>query len=324
MEKYLDKCLSSLVLDNQILMNQLEVIIVIDGANDRSSEIAHKYQERYPESIIVIDKENGNYGSCVNRGIHESSGKYFKVLDADDWFVSQNLSSYVGNLNEIDADLVLTDFADVTEEGEILKIKKYSDQGLEPHSVITIDKLMQMQPVFYGQMHGFTYRTDLLKGMKYHQLEGVSYTDSEYVIVPFTQVDTVFYVPVVLYQYLRGREGQTMTTIMNKSVNQLMSVLLDVFEYLERIQYDKKLYEVYLENQLSIILLQVYYSGIYLQSYENDLLREFDEQFVKFPKFYNLCNRFTLWKIKYVKLWRIQRRITFFQNVFLKFVKIIG
>ena len=86
MEKYLDRCLTSLIVTNNDLLERLEVIVVIDGAKDRSSEIAHSYQIRYPQTFIVIDKENGNYGSCVNRGVAEATGKYIKILDADDWF----------------------------------------------------------------------------------------------------------------------------------------------------------------------------------------------------------------------------------------------
>ena len=41
MEKYLDKCLTSLVIEDRELMKQLEILVVIDGSKDRSSEIAH-------------------------------------------------------------------------------------------------------------------------------------------------------------------------------------------------------------------------------------------------------------------------------------------
>ena len=83
MEKYLNKCLDSLIVEN---MNLLEVLIINDGSKDNSSNIAHVYENKYPNTFRVIDKENGNYGSCINRGIKEAKGKYIKVLDADDSF----------------------------------------------------------------------------------------------------------------------------------------------------------------------------------------------------------------------------------------------
>ena len=68
MEQYLDRCLTSLIIDDD-KMALLEVLVVNDGSKDRSSEIAHSYEARYPDTFRVIDKENGNYGSCINRMI---------------------------------------------------------------------------------------------------------------------------------------------------------------------------------------------------------------------------------------------------------------
>ena len=56
----------------------------------------------------MIDKENGNYGSCVNRGLAEAAGKYIKVLDADDWFETENLPEFISFLDQRDTDLVIS------------------------------------------------------------------------------------------------------------------------------------------------------------------------------------------------------------------------
>lgn len=98
MEKLLDRCLSSLVVKDNSLFQQVEVLVVIDGSKDRSSEIAHRYQERYPTVFRVIDKENGNYGSCVNRGLKEATGKYIKILDADDYFNTEAFTQYLATI----------------------------------------------------------------------------------------------------------------------------------------------------------------------------------------------------------------------------------
>lgn len=39
MEKLLDRCLSSLVVKDNSLFQQVEVLVVIDGSKDRSSEL---------------------------------------------------------------------------------------------------------------------------------------------------------------------------------------------------------------------------------------------------------------------------------------------
>ena len=64
MEAYIGKCLDSLLIPE---FDAVEVLVVNDGSKDRSSEIAHSYADRYPGSIRVIDKPNGNSGSMTSQ-----------------------------------------------------------------------------------------------------------------------------------------------------------------------------------------------------------------------------------------------------------------
>ena len=66
-------------------VNDVELIIVNDGSKDNTLEIARDFEKKYPNTIRVIDKENGGHGSAINVGIEAASGKYFKIIDADDW-----------------------------------------------------------------------------------------------------------------------------------------------------------------------------------------------------------------------------------------------
>ena len=55
-EKYIDKCLNSLV--NQTL-KEIEIIVVNDGTKDSSQKIIDEYSKKYPKLIKSIIKENG-------------------------------------------------------------------------------------------------------------------------------------------------------------------------------------------------------------------------------------------------------------------------
>ena len=107
MQDYLRRCLDSLLVEQERL-KKIEVLVVNDGSKDNSSAIAHEYETKYPEAFRVIDNENGNYGSCVNRGLKEAKGKYFRILDADDRFDTGALVQLVDVLATTDLDLVFS------------------------------------------------------------------------------------------------------------------------------------------------------------------------------------------------------------------------
>lgn len=58
MQDYLRRCLNSLVVPEE-QMQRLEVLVMNDGSKDSSSSIAHEYQDKYPDTFRVIDKEKG-------------------------------------------------------------------------------------------------------------------------------------------------------------------------------------------------------------------------------------------------------------------------
>ena len=99
MEKYLNRCLSSLVVEPD-WMDKLEVLVVNDGSKDRSQAIAQVYESQYPRTFKVIDKENGNYGSCINAALPVALGKNIKILDADYWFENANVPAFIDFLTD--------------------------------------------------------------------------------------------------------------------------------------------------------------------------------------------------------------------------------
>lgn len=203
MEAYLQTCLSSLVIPS---IDKVEVLTVNDGSRDRSLDIARRFAEKYPQSFRVIDKENGNYGSCVNVGLAAATGRYVKVLDADDSFITDNFERMVGVMENLDIDLVITDFIKDHAGGEKRHIayKFPANKTLDFNDVCRDDDFRTLW------MHAVAYKRENLLRIGYHQTEGISYTDQEWVFMPMTTVSTLYYLPLPVYNYLMGREGQTM------------------------------------------------------------------------------------------------------------------
>lgn len=218
MQDYLRRCLDSLIVPEE-QMKQLEVLVVNDGSKDNSSAIAHEYQNKYPGTFRVIDKENGNYGSCVNKGIDEAKGIYFRILDADDWFLSQGL---VGLLKKIsqnqDTDILVTNFTTVD------KINNCEINTSLPH--FSYNKVYRLDEINLSLcrdvilMHTLTFKTSILKENNIRLQTGISYTDTEYVYFPLKYAQTIIFYDIVLYQYFLGREGQSVSnSVSSKNIN---------------------------------------------------------------------------------------------------------
>lgn len=301
MEKYLRKCLDSLIVSND-LMQVLEVLVVNDGSKDASSQIGHEYESKYPHTFIVIDKENGNYGSCVNRGLKEAKGKYVKVLDADDYFDTNEFVKVLSFLMSNDYDLVLTDFSKVDEDGyaePVFRMRLPYNESLQFKDILG-------EPARTLYMHRIIYKTENVRSIGYHQTEGISYTDQEWMGEPMSTVKSVFYLKSNLYQYLVGREGQTINPNQKlKSVQQYIHavfVLVDLFLREPKESAFKEYLKCRLNGQMDIIY------GIFLCEHKHvDLtpLFEFDKIIKeKSEELYQIGYELTTAKLKAASIWR--------------------
>ena len=225
MEAYLAQCVESILRTPSLAA--VEVIIVNDGSKDRTLRIAQQYAERYADTVRVIDKPNGNYGSTINAALPLARGKYVKILDADDRFEGARVADMLAFLRKMQGvDMVITPFVEVEGRHERrVEYNIYSRKVYEYGKVYDADKIFSDGTIRYFMMHGVCYRTDMLRKMSYRQSEGVSYTDQEWVFYPLFRVATIAFADIPLYRYNTSREGQTMDSkVQMRSLAQLVAV----------------------------------------------------------------------------------------------------
>ena len=306
MQDYLRRCLDSLIVSEE-QMNQLEVLVINDGSKDNSSAIAHEYQDKYPDTFRVIDKGNGNYGSCINRGLKEATGKYIKVLDADDWFDNNNFSQFISVLIGNNADLFVTPYNVVNEAGIITGAHKFN---LPSEKILSFAEAMNDSKFHKIAMHAVTYRTNILKEIAYSQAEGISYTDNEWIFKPMLYVTTVFYSNLDVYQYLIGREGQTMSSsALIKNVKHHLIGCENMIKSISGIDIKDEAKSKYINEKLLSRTAYVY--RMYLtENVENghEDICEFDK-FINFnaPSLYRALEDVTLGNrnsLRFIKKWR--------------------
>lgn len=206
-EKYIKRCLDSLLVPD--VLDDIEIIAVSDGSKDGSADIVKDYCEKYPETMVFVDKENGGHGSTINVGIKEAKGKYFRVLDSDDWFNTVDFIEFVKRLKNENADLVVCDYRkehtynsqseyfvyDNLEEGKLYKFDEFNLNILKGE---------------YFVMATSTYKTEVLRKSGLKMLEKTFYVDMQFNVVPITEVDTFSYYHLDVYRYFIGRKEQSM------------------------------------------------------------------------------------------------------------------
>jgi glycosyltransferase involved in cell wall biosynthesis len=213
----------------------LDVIVVNDGSKDRTSEIAHDFERRYPEVFRVIDKPNGHYGSCINAALPVAAGVYVKILDADDTFNTSAFEHYIRDLETVVAttspQAVFNDFIEVNETGMAIRKHNLSFTGNPEFTLAAFDGSWPFGNVW---MHALAYKTDLLRKIDYRQTEGVLFSDQEWDTIPLAHARSFAYVPEPVYQYLIGREGQSVDpNIRYKSLWMYFPILKHIVTCLE-------------------------------------------------------------------------------------------
>lgn len=210
-EEYLRDNLESLCVPD--IMNDIEVLIVNDGSTDGSLDIALEYVQQYPDTYRVITKENGGHGSGINCGIKNAVGKYFKVVDADDWVNAAAFSELILVLKSSNADIVYSGFLWTYDYAGKEKSQFETKAEIKkPFPNVIYQKIYQFDDIadkLYVKMHNMTIKTAILKDNNIFIDEHCYYVDAEYITYPIPYVKTICFVDAFVYYYRVGRVGQS-------------------------------------------------------------------------------------------------------------------
>lgn len=256
-EKYLEKCLNSFIISD--ILDCIEVIIVNDGSKDNTELLAQKYTSEYPETFKLISKVNGGHGSTINTGIKYSTAKYFKAVDADDWVDKDGFVKLINYLSNNEVDLVLNNYNIVDVNGLITDHKScVRTENFKYETILDFDKYSLD---FNLAMHGFTYRTSILKEMNIDITEKCFYVDTEYTIYPLQFIKTVVALDFPVYMYLLGSEEQSMNIYnLQKRREQHKKILLILSDYYEVFhnKFSENLNRLILIRIVNMALVQYY------------------------------------------------------------------
>lgn len=294
-EKYIKRCVDSLTLKD--IIDDIEIILVNDGSKDHSLQIMNEYKQKYPQSVIVIDKENGGHGSTINRALAIATGKYFRVLDSDDWFDSKNFIKFVKYLKTQDTDLIVTNYRkEFIYNGSSEEIKWTSLKNDTEYKFDDFDlKLLNGD---YFVMANSTYKTELLRKANLKLLEKTFYVDMQYNVIPISQLKTFKFIKLDIYRYFIGRPDQSMNLenfVKNRSNHETVMKFLIEYYLANKNKFNEN-QDNYIKQILFYMLTTHYYIYcVYSKSNKKVMyheIKDFDNYLKnKSIELYNMMNK---------------------------------
>ena len=269
-QEYLSNAVESLLPGGE----DIEIIIVNDGSKDRTSEIGHEYADKYPDIVRVVDKENGGHGDAVNAGLAHASGKYFKVVDSDDWVDRKALLKIIDLLKEFECqkqevDMLISNYV-YEKEGAAHKKCIHYRNVLPQDKIFSWSDIGRFRLGQYILMHSVIYRTDMLKLSQLTLPKHTFYVDNIYVYYPLPCVRKIYYLDVDFYRYYIGREDQSVNEkVMISRIDQQIFVTKKMIGMYEMKEIASKKLRHYMINYLAIMMTVSSILAIRSKSSEN-------------------------------------------------------
>ena len=127
-EKWIERCLRSILHQKNIKDSEYEVIIIDDNSADNSFKIINKF--KFDNFISVKNKRNIGLPSSINKGISMAQGRYIVRVDSDD-YVSRDFLFLIKLFLDLNREYqaVAVDYYKVNDKEQILeKINCFKNQ----------------------------------------------------------------------------------------------------------------------------------------------------------------------------------------------------
>ncbi len=233
-EKYLEKCLNSLV--NQTLKN-IEIIIVDDESTDNSKEIIKKYSKKY-DNITAYYLKNGGVSKARNYGIKKAKGKYITFLDSDD-YIDLNLYEKMYSKTKNNPDIVECDY-----------IWEYPDKSVLDRYDSNTNSMLAIRAVVWNKI----YNRKFLNNTKVLFHEGVHFEDVEFCYELFLHQKTREYVTDAFIHYVQRKNS--ITDDKSEKLKNIYVVLDSTIKYYK----DNKKYSKY-KDELEYLYMRYTYGS---------------------------------------------------------------
>lgn len=203
MEKYLPKCLESLIKQT---LNDIEIICVNDGSMDNSLAILKEFASR-DSRIRIIDNQHQGVAKTRNTGIEQSTGEYIGFVDSDDYIDIDFFEKLYNSATKSNSDIAI---ASILKHKNFFNI--YNAKYTKEETAITIQdkiKLCEDKKHFFFYAWNKIYHSGFIKENNIKFSEGQIYEDVMFAIKALYYSNKIISVYGTKYHYIEHENSLT-------------------------------------------------------------------------------------------------------------------
>ena len=206
-ERYVRKCLLSIIDQENDLFQNIEVVVVNDGTKDMSVEQIQDLVEKY-DNITLVNQENQGLSVARNNGMATAKGDYVWFVDSDDWISKDALKVLMPHLDNVN-DIVSVAYTKVTDSEETVECVFFN----EAKTFSGKDSFRQRCEFSTMAQRGI-FRKEFMEKNNLVFMPGIYSQDDELCLRASYLAETVTLVPQPIYYFLRTT-GESHKSIMN-------------------------------------------------------------------------------------------------------------
>lgn len=215
-EKYIEKCISSLLIPNN---NDYEIIIVNDGTKDKSIDII---EDTFSDSRIrIIHQDNAGLSAARNRGIQEAKGEYVWCFDSDDWAENEHIINIINMLDSCDV-VALSHY--------YLNYEDVGKEILKGYSVCARNGLELISQVFQPCAPYYIYKREILLKYGLRFKVGILHEDNLFTSTALPYMSKLKFYDSPVYHHRMRNESIT-HVISPKRISDIIYILDELLKY---------------------------------------------------------------------------------------------
>lgn len=223
-ERYIKKCLLSILAQEKDFNNLIEIIIIDDGSTDQSPAIINEFRNK--DFLYIITQKNQGLSNARNTGFSLAKGKYIWFVDSDDCIISNAITMILSIIKEQETDIIGLDVIK-KQESDNKKIKEsvFTNKKFYKYYNCIKSGLFLQGKIHQGMVQRYIFSSKFLKKHNIAFMPNIYHEDMEFMVKCFLYAKTIICKPRTCYEYLIRENGSIMSTHNSKSLESKLRIL---------------------------------------------------------------------------------------------------